>query len=327
VWTDAGLRVDEVAPGPLQPDFVRLRVEACGLCGTDLTFWHRHQPPVTGTVPGHEFIGVVMDGPVGVADVRYAASPIVVCGTCEFCVAEQWNLCRRGGDLIGLGRDGGLADWVDVPVRNLTPLSDTLSRSVAMLTEPMAVAVRGVRHARIGPDDRVLVLGGGTIGLLAAAVARSRSSDVTISVRYRHQGDAAEALGVTVISDHEAFAWGKQARPDTVIESVGGTADTLDTAISVARRGGTIVVLGTFAKVPVDLFVASQKELVLRNSFAYGTSEGLSDFEEAARTLVELRDPLRNLVTHEFDLAQVVDAFECADDKTTGAIKVAVQMA
>ena len=92
----------------------------------------RHRPPPRstvsstaplGTVPGHEFVGTLLDAPAGTPDVRYAGSPMVVCGTCEHCVADELNLCRRGGDLIGIGRDGGLASWVDVPVANLVPLS------------------------------------------------------------------------------------------------------------------------------------------------------------------------------------------------------------
>jgi threonine dehydrogenase-like Zn-dependent dehydrogenase len=326
VWTEDGLSVDDVDPGPLGDGMVRLRVEACGICGTDLKFWAGHQHPIAGTVPGHEFVGVVLAGPQGLADERYAASPIVVCGTCEFCATAQWNLCRRGGDLIGLGRDGGLAEWVDVPARNLTVMPEVLAPSVAMLAEPMAVAVRGVGHARLDADDRVLVLGAGTIGLLTAAVARTRSSDVTISARYPHQRAAAAALGIAVIGDDEALAWGKQSRPSTVFETVGGSGGTLDTAIAVARRGGTIVVLGTFANIPVDLFAAGQKELVFRNSFAYGTTDGRSDFADAAQALVELREPVAALVTDRFGLGSVADAFACAADKHTGAIKVAVEM-
>lgn len=325
-WTPDGLQVVDADPGPLADGFVRLRVEACGICGTDLKFWHGDIHPVEGTVPGHEFVGVVMDGPAGMDDVRYAVSPIVVCGSCEFCAAEQWNLCRRGGELIGLGRNGGLAEWVDVPWRNLTPLSDQLTPSIAMLAEPMAVAVRGVGHAAVGVGDRVLVLGGGTIGLLAAAVARTRTDDVTISVRYPHQRAVAESLGVTVLDEAEVHAWGKQARPNVVIETVGASSNTLDTAIAVARRGGTIVVLGTFANIPVDLFAAGQKELVFRNSFAYGMTDGEGDFDVAARMLTELRHPLAALVTHRFELADVASAFECAGDKSTGAIKVAVEV-
>ena len=122
VWTANGLAVEDVEPPALAEGFVRLRVEACGICGSDLHFWTGQQQPELATVPGHEFVGTVLDAPAGIADGRYAASPIVRCGTCEHCRAGEWNLCRRGGELIGLGRDGGLAEWVDVPAVNLVAL-------------------------------------------------------------------------------------------------------------------------------------------------------------------------------------------------------------
>ena len=87
------------------------------------------------------------------------------------------------------------------------------------------------------PDSRVLVLGAGTIGLCAALVARDRAAEVAITARYPHQRAAAEQLGVTVLGEDEAVAWGKEHRPEVVVESVGGTADTLTDAVRVVGRG------------------------------------------------------------------------------------------
>ena len=323
-WDADGLSIVDVDPGPLAPGFVRLQIEACGICGSDLKLWTRQLPAVEGTAPGHEFVGTILDGPPGLADVRYGASPIVTCGECEFCAARQWNLCRRGGDLIGLGRNGGLAEWVDVPLQNLTPLSADLDVGIAVLAEPMAVAVRGVGMAPIERGTRVLVLGGGTIGLLAAAVAATRAADVTISVRHPQQRAAAERLGVHVLDESEMVAWGKQSRPEVVIETVGGEATTLDDAIAVVRRGGSIVVLGTFLRVPVNLFAAGQKEAAILSSFAYGMTDGRPDFDIAGGLLGDLTPSLDGIVTHRFALDDVATAFDHAHDKSSGAVKVAI---
>ena len=323
-WDPDGLSVVDVDPGPLPPGYARLRVEACGICGSDLKLWTRQLPAVEGTAPGHEFVGTIIDGPGGLADVRYAASPIVTCGSCEFCLTSQWNLCRRGGDLIGLGRNGGVAEWVDVPIQNLIPLGGDLDVGVAVLAEPMAVAVRGVGMAPITSQTRVLVLGGGTIGLLAAAVAATRSDDVTISVRHPQQRAAAARLGVTVIDEPELMGWGKQSRPDVVVETVGGEATTLDDAIAVVRRGGTIIVLGTFLRPSVNLFAAGQKEAAIISSFAYGTTDGQPDFLTGAGLLSDLTTSLDGIVTHRFPLDEVATAFEHAHDKSSGALKVAI---
>ena len=145
-----------------------------------------------------------------------------------------------------------------------------------------------------------------------------------ISARYPHQVAAAEALGLDVLAESEVMAWGKQERPAVVIETVGGGADTINDAIRVARRGGRVVVLGTFDKPPVDLLTALQKEVAILPSFAYSIRDGVSDFDEAARILGEHRDVLPSLVTHRVALDDVATAFALAGDKSQGAIKVIV---
>ena len=323
VWTEDGLDVVDVDPGPLETGWVRLKVEACGICGSDLHWWHGHLRRPLGTSPGHELAGTVVDGPGGLADVRYAVSPNTVCGTCSYCRTGRTNLCNRGGPGLGLGRNGGLAELVDAPLANLAPIPDGVDPVVASLTEPLAVTVRGVGRAQVGPDSTVLVLGGGTIGLCAALVARDRAGSVAISARHPHQRDAASRLGVTVLGEDEAVAWGKEHRPDVVIESVGGSADTLDTAIRVVARGGRIAMLGTFSEPrSVDLQRLMMKEVGLLGSFCYGSGDREAEFTTAARLTGRWRDELSALTTHQFPLDAVCDAFATADDKSTGAIKV-----
>jgi threonine dehydrogenase-like Zn-dependent dehydrogenase len=323
VWSADGLEVVDGEPGPLEPGWVRLQVEACGICGSDLHFWHGHLRRPLGTSPGHELVGTVVDGPADLADLRYAVSPNVTCGVCDFCRRGRTNLCGRGGPGLGLGRDGGLADLVDAPLANLAPIPDGVDAVTASLTEPLAVTVRGVGLARVEPDSTVLVLGAGTIGLCAALVARDRAREVAIAARHPHQRAAAERLGVTVLGEDDVVEWGKAHRPDVVIESVGGTAGTLDDAIRVVGRGGRIVILGTFsAPRPVDLQRLMMKEVGLLGSFCYGSGDREAEFTTAARLTGRWQDELAALTTHQFPLDEVADAFRTADDKATGAIKV-----
>jgi len=323
VWSTGGLEVVDDEPGTLEPGWVRLKVEACGICGSDLHFWHGHLRRPVGTSPGHELVGTLIDGPADLADVRYAVSPNVTCGTCDFCRRGQTNLCGRGGPGLGLGRNGGLAELVDAPLANLAPIPDGVDAVTASLTEPLAVTVRGVGLARVEPDSTVLVLGAGTIGLCAALVARDRAREVAIAARHPHQRAAAERLGVTVLGEDEVIEWGKAHRPDVVIESVGGAADTLGDAIRVVGRGGRIVILGTFsAPKEVDLQRLMMKEVALLGSFCYGTGDREAEFTTAARLTGRWCEELDALTTHQFALDDVADAFRTADDKATGAIKV-----
>jgi threonine dehydrogenase-like Zn-dependent dehydrogenase len=323
VWGAGGLEVIEDEPGPLEPGWVRLRVEACGICGSDLHFWHGHLRPALGTSPGHELAGTVVDGPKGLADVRYAVSPNVTCGTCDFCRAGRTNLCGRGGAGLGLGRHGGLAELVDAPLANLAPVPEGVDPVTASLTEPLAVAVRGIGLTRVQETERVLVLGAGTIGLCAALVARDRAAEVAIVARHPHQRAAAEELGVTVLDEADAIAWGKEHRPEVVVESVGGAAETLRDAIRVVSRGGRIVILGSFSEPKaVNLQRVMMKEVALLGSFCYGAGEEGDEFTTAARRTGDWRDELGALTTHQLPLEDVNQAFALADDKSTGAIKV-----
>lgn len=325
VWTDDGLVVNEARPGELPTGWVRLRTEACGICGSDLANWSGERPRAVGTAPGHEFVGRVEGNAEGIADGRYAVSPIVTCGGCKHCERHEWNLCRRGGDLLGLGRDGGLADWVDVPATNLVRLADGIDPVLGMLTEPTAVAVRAANIARLTADDAAVVIGGGTIGLMTAAMARLRSDDVTVCARHPHQAAAARALGLDVITEHELLAWGKVNQPNVVFDSVGGSIGaTLATGLDIVRRGGRVVVVGTFAHVEVDLFKAMMKEVSILSSYAYGSTAGRNDFEAAAERVELLGPVVDTLVTHRFDLTDVAQAFETAGDKSAKSIKVAV---
>src|SRR5205814_10729811 len=127
---------------------------------------------------------------------------------------------------------------VDAPAANLAPIPDSVDAVTASLTEPLAVAVRGVSIANLGTDTTALVLGAGTIGLCAALAARDRAAEVAITARHPHQRAAAERLGVTVLGEDDAVTWAKEEKPDVVIESVGGAANTANDARRAVRGGG-----------------------------------------------------------------------------------------
>lgn len=282
-------------------------------------------PRPVGTAPGHEFAGTVIDGPAGLDDVLYAVSPNVSCGTCPFCRLGNTHLCDNAlGRGLGMGADGGMSDVVDVPAVNLAATT-TDDRLVASFTEPLAVALRGVSLGDPKPDSRVLVLGAGSIGLAAALVARDRSAEVAITARHPHQAAAAASLGVTVLAENEGITWAKDRGADVVIESVGGTASTLDDAVKGCRKGGTIVMLGAFSEPrKIDLARLMMKELRLQGSFCYGSTERGPEYVAAATLTGRFETEIRHLTTHQFSLDQIEAAFDTAADKSSQAIKVTV---
>ena len=326
-FSAGGVGLVEAEPRALRDGWVRLAVEACGICGSDLHMMRGYAPVPDWLVPGHEIVGVPVDGPSGLAEARYAVEPRVWCGQCEFCETGSRQLCVSG-TLIGLGFNGGLAETVDVPLASLHRVPGDTEALPASLSEPVAVCVRAMNLARIDSDSRVLVLGGGTIGLLSGLLSRDRAQSVAITARHPQQQEAAKRLGLLPLSEGEVDAWAASHGPDVVIETVGGLADTLDDAMRFCRPGGRIVVLGVFAgSRPINALVFFIKELTLIGSNTYGTQRGSefpSEFAEGVELAARYRNEIAPLQTHQFELESVADAFSCADDKSSGAIKVTI---
>jgi threonine dehydrogenase-like Zn-dependent dehydrogenase len=323
-WTEHGVEVAEVAPPPLEADWVRLRVLACGICGTDLHLWRRELPAPLGIAPGHEIAGTPLSGPRGLDAALYAVEPIEVCGICAFCVAGRRQLCEKLS-IIGVMRSGGIADFVDVPAYTLHRVHPSVSHRLASFAEPLAVCVRGISLARISADSRVLVLGAGAIGLLSGMLARDIALEVAITARHPQQREAARQLGLVPLAEDDVKAWVRAAEPDVVIETVGGHASTLLDATRWCRAGGRIVVLGLFAKrAELSAYQLATRELELVGSNMYGAGRRGSQFASAVALLPRYAAELARLQTHEFGLERIEEAFRCAGDKSSGAIKVTV---
>src|SRR5262245_6041476 len=150
---------------------VRVRIRSAGICGSDLHIVGSGFP-VGGTL-GHELAGLLDDGtPV-------AIEPIAPCGSCEPCREGVYNRCTGvPGVVIGVGRDGGMADEIRVPERCLVRLPSGVDPRDGCLVEPLAVAVHGVARLPLGPRRRTLVVGGGSIGLCAVAAAAATGAEV-----------------------------------------------------------------------------------------------------------------------------------------------------
>jgi threonine dehydrogenase-like Zn-dependent dehydrogenase len=324
-------RIPIPEPGPGE---VRVRLLACGICGSDLHFHHAGLWP-PGATPGHEMTGEIDalgEGVRGLATGdRVAIEPLHTCGVCDECRAGQPVRCGEL-QIHGIHRAGGLAEFVSVQaVRAFRGPSD-LDPSVAALTEPMAVVVHGLRRGGLSAGQRVLVLGAGTVGLLAALAARELGAgDVIVSARHPHQAELASALGAArVLREAEADTSGlqkltREAPVDLVVESVGGSAETLRLAAHAIRPGGSICVLGLFlGPVRIDPLVLLLKEASLIWSNCYARTPGEPDFARAARLVASHRGALAHLLTHRVPLSEAIRGFALAADKKAGAVKVSV---
>jgi len=320
---------ETVVPSP-GPGEVLWRVRACGICGSDLHFYNGVLPAMPNISPGHEFAGEVVEPGEGVqgssAGQRVVVEPLRVCRECAYCRTGQYQICSRRV-LLGTFAPGGLAEYVVVPAYTLLPLPDAFDFQLGALVEPLAVAVHGLHQVGLSVGERVLVLGSGSIGLMAVLAARAAGAgEVVATYRHDHQGEAALAAGANRALKAEATGGLEQAGIDVVVETVGGGAPTLAEALNLVRPGGRISVLGLFTQpVQLNALALMLKEARLVGGITYCRPGRHSDFDVAMGILQSEPERARAIITHRFPLEEAAQAFATAADKTTGSLKVQVQ--
>ncbi len=308
------ISVQEVAaPTPADGE-VLIAVQACGICGTDL-----HALPEVfvnpGVVMGHEFVGKVVELGGGVGDIEVGTLVVVnptsiSCGTCASCALGKPNQCEWANTVngIGLGRDGGLAEFVAVERSRVTPLPADLDPVRAALIEPLAVASRGVRRAGVGEGDAVAVLGAGPVGLLAAAVAKARAAGrVAIFEPSPGRRTLAGGMGFDVVAD-PSQAESMRSEFDVVIDC-SGTSKALASAIVLAKPGGRVMTIGWHTQPIVieDTATAHSKELTFLFTLAY---DAVEDFQSAIDLLTSGRLDVDSIISDVVPLESAMDAFE-----------------
>lgn len=287
------IRVSDVplppAPGPGQ---VQIRVEWCGICGSDL---HEYQAgpifipvdtphPLTGhkgqCILGHEFCGEITELGSGVSDFktgqRVAADACQHCGECHYCKHGQYNLCESLA-FTGLMTNGAFAEYVNIPANLLYPLPEDFPPEAGALIEPLAVGVHAVKQAGLLVGKTVVVIGAGTIGLctIMAARAAGASKIITLEMADARKRKALE-VGATHVLDTsqcDAVALIKEITggygADISFECIGHKA-TGPLAVEVIRKGGKAILVGIFEEPSAFNFfelVATEKQVI--GSLAY----------------------------------------------------------
>lgn len=281
------IRVPEPGPGE-----VLLKVEAATTCGTDLKAFLRGHPqiPMPGVL-GHEYSGTVAaigsGAPLTVGDAVMGVHS-APCQECHWCLRGQENLCES---IMATKVLGSYAEYLLIPERiarlNLFKKPAALSFEMASLLEPLSCVAQAVRVLHPRPEDRVLIIGPGAIGLMfVAALNQLGIRDITIAGRNRERLEVGEALGAHPVHLHQVERNGF----DTVIECT-GTIEIWEQSIDHVRRGGTVVLFGGCASgtsVSFDTRRVHYDQITLISPFHFGT--------EAVRTARQwLLNPKMNL--------------------------------
>jgi L-iditol 2-dehydrogenase len=279
---------DEPDPQPSNSELI-VRVEACGICGSDMHAYHgydgRRPPPL---ILGHEIAGRIASGQF--TGQRVAINPLVHCGECEECRCDAQHLCRSRQILSMQPRQGGFAQLVRVPEANVVPVPDDFPPEVAALSEPIAVSYHAVLQGlqllrRPAPAIRALVFGAGAIGFAAGHCLRLFGiRDILICEANSLRCQSALSAGF------KCYIPGEDGEPndgsiDLIIDAVGADA-TRRAASRLVKPGGTIVHVGLLPGTEgFDVRRITLQEVIVTGSYCYRPR----DFRDVVDMLVARR--------------------------------------
>jgi 2-desacetyl-2-hydroxyethyl bacteriochlorophyllide A dehydrogenase len=323
------IRVEDAPVPAVADDEVLLRVELCGICGTDVHILKGTFPP--GRTPitlGHEFVGRIVDWPG--EDGRLVTADIAIsCGGCSFCRHGQRLFCPDVRQ-IGVHLDGAFAEYVAVPASAVHPLPDGMTARQGAYVEPLACVLHGHERAPIPPGSTVVVVGAGPMGLLHVQLARLRgAARVICSEPFEARRRKAAGLGADLTIDPASTdpvaavldeTGGRGA--DVVIEAV-GSIPTYDQAFRMVRRGGTLLAFGAAPStetLPLRPFDIYARELTVVGSYAatYGT------YEDAIALIASGRVEVDSTVTAVRPLEDIADAI-AASGSDRDVIKIQIR--
>jgi len=303
------LELVELAEPEAAPGDVVVRVDGCGICGSDLTSYKVGL--FTDTVPGHELAGVVESVGDGVtawsAGDEVVIDPKIPCGVCDDChggAAHRCAMALTAG--IGFARDGGYAERVAAPAALLHRLPAGLALEHACLVEPLSVAIHGVERARLHTGDAAVVIGLGSIGLLTVATLHARGIGPIVGVDpVADRRRLAVDLGATTALAELREVRGVIAPPPAVIEC-SGYAPLLHAAADQVAPGGRLVLVGVpFGETSVVPLMWVTREIEIIGSIA----SSATDFDASLQMLAA--DPgIARIVTRRASLAELSDVFE-----------------
>ncbi len=315
-----------LGPGPGQ---VRVEVAYTGICGTDLHILHGsmdHRVTLPAVI-GHEMSGRVAELGPDVAGWN-VGDPVTVmpldwCGECPACERGYRHICQRL-NFLGIDSPGSMQSSWTVPSHVLVPLPADIPLDLAALVEPTAVAVHDVRRGGVVAGERVVVVGGGPVGILVALAARVAGAEVVVLEIDEHRRAVADALGLAtrnpVAGDlmGAIYAWTDGAGADVAFE-VSGSAGGVTTAThTLGVRGRLVMVAIHSTPREVDLFRVFWRELTVIGARVYERE----DFEAAVRLVSTGDITVRPLITHVIGLDEASEAFAALEHG--GAMKVLV---
>ncbi len=294
------LRVEQPELPATPGGWVRIRVISAGICGSDLHNFQQGRwfagEPVT---PGHELFGVVEENPdpgsVLVPGQRIVADSRVWCGECPACQREAYNLCEHLG-FVGEVFDGGFAQYVVLPLKNVLPVPDDVPDDIAVLSEPLGVALRVVNQLGVAEGAHVRVAGGGTIGGLAALLLH-RLKHCRVCLQEPNAQRYQLLSSLIPFDEQQPYSYAVEAT---------GKETVLSTLVDNITSGGRIAMVGIFHQTAqLDVNALVEREITL-----VGCSVFQDEQRQALALMASLASELRAIMAPPVPLDAVPEAYQ-----------------
>jgi L-gulonate 5-dehydrogenase len=331
VETPGKLKIaDRDVPKVTNPDDVLIKVKRVGICGSDIHIYHGKNPFATyPRVWGHEFVGEVVETGSAAGGIQKGAhvvvEPIIYCGKCYACHQGRGNICETL-KVMGVHIDGGCQEYILVPAANVHVLPTPLSWDEAVLIEPFTIGAQAVYRGNVLPDDFVLIMGAGTIGLTALQMAKLAGATVIVTDLVPEKLAYAKSRGADFtinVKEEDLFTRAREITggmgPNVTIDAV-CIKTSFEQAVEITSVAGRVVEL-SFSETPSEIAPVNivKKELTI-----CGDRLQTKRFPVVIDYLKQGKIPLEGFVTRIYPIAEMVEAFDYVDKNNASVRKVVI---
>lgn len=323
----------EVEKPQITPHQVLIQIRRIGVCGSDIHVFHGLHPYTSyPVVQGHEVSGVIAEvgsevKGLSVGD-QAVFMPQVTCGECYPCRHGMYHICDHL-KVMGFQTGGAAQEFFAVDAKMVLKVPETISLDQAAMIEPVSVAVHALRRYGEVAGKKVVVLGAGTIGNLVAQAAQAQGAQVLITDISDYKLKKARQCGLQQVVNTSQDDLGRAIleifgpdKADVILECV-GVQDTITQAVSNARKGSTIVVVGVFAKKPeVDVGLIQDRELTVLGTLMYQKA----DYLKAIELIEQGKLSLNPMITHRFAFKEYLKAYHTIDESGGEYMKVMIEL-
>ena len=328
---------DDAEIPKILPGQVLVKIEACGICGSDVHFYKDGRvgnvKAPEDFVLGHEVAGTVTEVGEGVKELRVgdrvALEPGYPCGKCEYCRSGRYNLCPDVVFFADPPVEGALKEYVAHPAEMCFKLPDNMTTEEGALVEPLAVGLHATSLGSVGLGDEILILGGGCIGLVTLLSAKARgASKIVVVDLYKKRLDMARKMGASEVI--QAGVEDVEARVKEIFKGKGaeivfetaGSIPTIQQTPYFVKKGGTIVLVGMAAEsmAEFNFSQAMKKEITIKTVFRYRNL-----YPTAIAAVSSGSIDVKQIVTHRFTFDETDKAFRTVVEDAQNVIKGVIQ--